>query len=53
MPTSSPSAGGVLIAAGAILGALIGVFAGQPTLGFLVGSGLGIVVAMMIWWRDR
>lgn len=53
MPTRSPTAGGVLIAAGAILGTLVGVFASQPTLGFLTGTGIGVVVALMIWWKDR
>jgi uncharacterized protein YqgC (DUF456 family) len=53
MAQSSSSAGGALIAAGAILGAVIGVIAAQPTLGFLIGSVIGIAVATFIWWRDR
>jgi len=53
MATSSPSAGGVLIALGAIVGAGIGVAMSQPTVGFLAGLGLGAVLALAMWWRSR
>jgi hypothetical protein len=53
MASSSPPAGGALIAAGAILGTIVGVVSAQPTLGFLVGSGIGILAALLIWWRSR
>ncbi|MES2058383.1 MAG: hypothetical protein V4564_20770 [Pseudomonadota bacterium] len=49
----SPAAGGFLIAIGAILGAIIGLFLEQPTAGFLIGSGGGIVIAILIWLLDR
>jgi len=53
-PSRSPAAGGFLIALGAIGGAATGLFyTGQPTRDFLIGTGLGIVVAVIIWLVDR
>jgi hypothetical protein len=49
----SPTAGGAPIALAAIAGALIGFFAGETTIGFLIGMTLGIAVALAIWWRQR
>lgn len=54
MPRSRPSAaGGVLIAIGAIGGAVIGVARQQPTLGLVVGIAIGAALAVLIWLRDR
>jgi hypothetical protein len=53
MASSSPSGGGVLIALGAMIGAGVGVAVSQPTLGFLTGLGIGVVLALVIWWRGR
>ena len=54
MPAHRPaSAGGAPIALGAIGGAAIGFVVRQPTICFLVGLGLGILVALLIWWRGR
>ena len=54
-PTIRPAAtaGGLPIALGAIGGAAVGFVVGQPTICFLVGLGLGIAVALLIWWRGR
>ena len=49
----TPAAGGFLIAAGAMVGPVVGLFLGQPTIGFLAGVGLGTAAALLIWWRDR
>jgi uncharacterized protein YqgC (DUF456 family) len=49
----SPAAGGFLIAIGAMLGAIVGLFLYQPTLGFLIGGGAGVVMAIGIWLRGR
>ena len=51
MTGSSPSAGGALIALGAIAGAAIGFGFGEATPGFLIGLGLGVVASLGIWWR--
>ncbi len=53
MASPSPSAGGALIALGALGGAAIGFAAGQATIGFLVGIALGIGASVLIWRRGR
>ncbi|WP_375426832.1 hypothetical protein [uncultured Sphingomonas sp.] len=54
MPRSRPSAaGGVLVAIGTILGAVIGVSLQQPTLGIIIGVAIGAALAVVIWLRDR
>jgi hypothetical protein len=52
-PTSSPNAGGFLIAGAVVVGAIAGVVLGQPTIGVLVGTALGIAGALIVWLRDR
>ena len=49
------SAGGCLIAAGALLGPIIGLFMGEVTLGLLGGLAVGVLgaIAMMIAQRRR
>ena len=49
----SPSAGGALIALGAIGGAAIGFISGEATPGFLTGLALGIAASLLIWWRGK
>lgn len=51
--TSPSSAGGFLLAVGCIAGAIVGVFLGQPSIGFLAGLALGAFGALAIWMRDR
>ncbi len=51
MDKSSPSAGGALIALGAVGGAAIGFLVGEATPGFLIGVTLGIAASLIIWWR--
>lgn len=46
-------AGGFIITTGILLGAIGGIVAGQPSIGFLVGLGLGIAIALLLWWKDR
>lgn len=48
----TPSAGGALIAFGAMVGAGGGFAFGEATRGFLIGTALGVVAAILIWWRD-
>jgi hypothetical protein len=49
----SPSAGGFPLAIGAIGGTVVGVIAGQPSIGFLAGIALGGAVAVAIWLKGR
>jgi uncharacterized protein YqgC (DUF456 family) len=51
--TNGPQAGGFILAAAILIGAVIGVFAGQPSIGVLAGTAFGIVATLLIWWRDR
>ena len=53
MATQNRSAGGALVALGAIAGAVIGFPFQEATRGFLAGLALGAVAALLIWRRDR
>lgn len=53
MASPPSTAGGVLIAIGAILGTVVGFVAGEPTGGLLVGLVGGVVAALLIWARQR
>lgn len=57
-PDSPPNAPGPRGAGGPIVliliaGVVIGVAAGQPTIGFLAGLGVAIAVAILLWVSDR
>lgn len=45
--------GGVLIAIGAIAGALIGAGQGQPSAGLVIGVGIGAALAILLWLLQR
>ncbi|WP_321325922.1 hypothetical protein [uncultured Parasphingorhabdus sp.] len=47
------SGGGIFIAIGAIAGAVVGGFMGQPSAGLLTGLALGVLAALLIWWKGR
>jgi hypothetical protein len=49
----APRAGGVLLALSLLAGALIGIFAGQPSIGFLAGAGTGLLLLTLVWLLDR
>ncbi len=49
----STAGGGILIALGAIGGAVGGFFAGQASLGLIIGVAAGIALALLLWLRDR
>ena len=46
-------AGGFLIAAGVIVGTIAGSIANQPSIGFLAGLATGILIAVLLWLKDR
>jgi uncharacterized membrane protein (UPF0136 family) len=46
-------AGGAILAIAIIAGAVAGTMVGQSTIGLLVGTATGIVLAVAIWLNDR
>lgn len=47
--SKAPLAGGFFIAIGMLGGAGVGVAAGEPSAGMVIGLGLGVAVAALIW----
>lgn len=52
-PTRSPQAGGAILAGAIIAGVIGGVIVGQPSIGFLAGLAVGVLLAVLLWLRDR
>ncbi len=50
---SSSRGGGILIAISVMSGVIIGAMRGQPSLGFVTGTGIGAVLAVLVWLWDR
>ena len=50
--SNAPLAGGFLLSVALLTGALTGVFLGQPSIGFLIGAGIGLALAILIWLVD-
>lgn len=48
-----PRAGGALLAAAILLGAVGGGVAGQPSIGFLAGLATGLALLAAVWLGDR
>jgi amino acid permease len=46
-------AGGIFIALGLLIGAMIGVAMDQPSAGTVIGMAIGTVIAVVIWIMDR
>jgi hypothetical protein len=46
-------AGGFILAASIIAGAVAGTMVGQSSIGFIVGTGAGVTLALLVWWLDR
>jgi len=53
MQARSPQAGGFLLIACIFIGVIVGLMRGQPSLGFLVGTALGVAAAVAVWLLDR
>ena len=49
----APKAGGALLALGIIAGVMIGGLMGEPSIGFLAGLGVGMVIVALVWLIDR
>jgi hypothetical protein len=46
-------AAGSVLAISIIAGAVAGVIVGQPSIGFLVGTAAGILIAILFWLNER
>lgn len=51
--SNTPAAGGLLILIGFLGGATVGILQGEPSLGVIIGVGLGIAAAVLIWLVNR
>ncbi|WBH17252.1 hypothetical protein [Sphingomonas radiodurans] len=51
--TPTANAGGFLLAASLLVGTIIGVMKGEPSIGFMVGLAIGVALAVAVWLLDR
>ena len=51
--SGSAQAGGSLLAISIIAGTVVGVVLREPSMGFLIGTALGLLLLGLIWVRDR
>lgn len=49
----SPTGAGAIIAALILTGAILGSYLGQPSIGVLGGAGLGALIALLLYLRER
>ena len=52
-PRRTTMAGGVFFAFGVIAGVIIGTLYGQPSIGMIAGSGVGLLLVLLVWLIDR
>jgi uncharacterized membrane protein len=45
-------AGGIFVALGLLVGAVVGIAINQPSAGMIAGFGVGAVIALVIWLID-
>lgn len=48
-----PTGAGAIIAFLVMFGTIGGGILGQPSVGLLSGLGLGVLIAVILWWRER
>ena len=46
-------AGGIFVALGLLIGAILGVALDQPSAGLVIGMAIGSMIAVVIWLFDR
>jgi hypothetical protein len=46
-------AGGIFVALGLLVGAIAGIALDQPSAGMIAGFGIGVVIALIVWFFDR
>ena len=49
----APAAGGCLIALGIVIGIVVGYLGHEPSLGVVIGAGIGAALAVLVWLVDR
>jgi hypothetical protein len=49
----TPMAGGFLLALSVLIGVIAGTVQGQPSLGFVIGTGVGVALLLTVWLIDR
>lgn len=49
----APKSGGVLLALAIVVGVIGGGLLGQPSIGFLVGLAVGVLLVALVWFTDR
>ena len=49
----NPTGAGAIIALLILGGAIVGGMMGQPSIGLLAGAALGILIALLLWLRER
>jgi hypothetical protein len=52
-PTTPRRAGGCLIAAGLLIGPVVGLFFHQTSLGLVIGFGIGVIAAIAMAMTDK
>ena len=50
---TEPTGAGAIIAFLILAGAIGGGLLGQPSIGLLAGAGAGIIIALLLWLRER
>ena len=53
MATRSTAGGGVFLMLAIIVGTIAGVIEGQAMKGVLIGTGVGVALALLAWLLDR
>ena len=49
----TPMAGGFLLSLSILIGAVVGAVKGEASYGFVIGAGVGIMLAVLVWLIDR
>jgi hypothetical protein len=49
----NPTGAGAILALFILGGTIVGGLMGQPSIGLLAGTALGILIALLLWWRER